>query len=693
MKKEDLLFYLKNKKLHKPFSYKEISKYLKIKGVDRKVIKNLLNELVEEGDLLNLNRGIYVFPEQVRLIKGKVSCHRDGYGFLLPEDPKEKDIFLPHRTLKDIYDGDTVLVKISERNKKREGEVVKILERGIKKILGKIVKENKQFFLVPLDEKLYWPLKVADVNKEIKELKSGTFVVGTIVDYPRNGYGIAKVDEVFEGNDYELEIKKLTISAGINKEYPKKPIKEVENLLKSDFKRLSIRKDLSKYMFVTIDGENAKDFDDAVFLKKEKNGFRLFVAIADVSTYVAQNGYLDREALYRGNSYYFPDRVYPMLPEILSNEHCSLRPDEEKLVLVAEMFYSKLGERISYDIYPGLIKSFARLTYEKVDDYLRNQKEAPRKLLDMLMNMQELTELLCAERFSRGSIDFDLPEPIILINMCGNIEKIVKAGRLISHRIVEEFMIAANRAVAEWFMENNIPTIYRVHEQPDPEKVKNLATFFSHLGYSLKDKITPKVLQNVLSNFRHTVYEKFVNTVVLRSMKQARYSSIPIGHFGLALKHYLHFTSPIRRYADLVVHRQLWNYNFLKKRITSLEKENERLEKIAESISKRERIAFELEREILDFAGAKLMSQRVGEDFDGIVSSVTPSGLYVELTDIFIEGFIPVENMRDDYYFFHESTLRLIGRRRKKIYHIGKEVKVKVVRVDINSKKIEFLLL
>lgn len=693
MKYSEFIKKIRHKFDKNSFSVEELLKHLNYKMNLFKKINKYLKKMVRDGYLVELQNKRYCFKENSRFLEGIVSCHRDGYGFLIPDNSQEKDVFLPPKTMKGILDGDRVLVRVIKRKKKIEGEIVRILQRGVQKIVGVIKKQNKKLLLQPIDDKLLWPMLVVSKAKNIEQVNTGDYVVGKIINYPENDIGTVHIEEKIEGTDYDAEIKRLLFKANISEEYPAKAVKEVEKELELMNKDIKNRKDLTKMMFITIDGEHAKDFDDAVFIKKDKSGYKLYVAIADVSHYVKENTFLDKEAFFRGNSYYFPDRVYPMLPFLLSDDLCSLKPNVERLVVVAEIHYDKKGRRKFYDIYPAKIISKYRLTYEKVDRLLKNEEKCDSKLLKMLLIMQELTEILCMERFERGSIDFDLPEPTILISLTGKIENIIKSQRLISHRIIEEFMISANRVVAEWFTNNNIPTIYRIHEEPDIEKIRNLTTLMRSLGYNLKEKVTPKDLQKLLSQFKNTIYEKFVNKVVLRSLKQARYSVNPVGHFGLALEHYLHFTSPIRRYADLIVHRQLLKYKFGNRRIKDMEKEVEKLDKISDAISRRERIAWEIEKEIFNFASAKLMYDRIGEEFEGVVSSVTSSGLYIELIDFFVEGFLPVENMRDDYYIFDEKTYKLYGKRKKRVFHIGKDIRVKLINVDIHSKRIEFLLI
>lgn len=670
------------------FHYKDLARILGIKGEKKKTLLQQLMKLSEKGVLMNTAKGRFVLAGQSQFIKAKVACHRDGFGFAIPLDSKLDDIFLPPYTLKDVYDGDIVLVSMrNNRGRKREGEIVKILERGVKKILGTVYKVKNRLYLKPYDSKLFWHL----ILKETKiSFKAGDTVIADILQYPVNKIGVGAVEEVLQGDDYAFEVSNLILKSGIDRVYPSIAAKEASQVIQNKRgKQEKERKDLTNINFVTIDGEKAKDFDDAVSVIKDRQGFRLYVAIADVSFFVTQGKYLDREALFRGNSYYFPDRVLPMLPESLSNEECSLKPNEERRAFVVEIFYNKKGEKLKEDFYSAKIISKARLTYECVEEFFSGKGNMPKELSKMLFNMRELTELLFSHRYQKGTIDFDFPEPDIIIGINGNIENIARVNRLSSHRIIEEFMIAANIAVAEWFQKNNLPTIYRVHEAPDVEKIRSLKFLLKRLGVELKEKPEPKDIQQIIKNFKNTPYEKLVSTLTLRSMKQARYSSKNVGHFGLSLENYLHFTSPIRRYADLVVHRNLRNFLLLKKEIVNIDKFEKDLEDIAAQLNKRERLAFDMEKEIFNFACAKFMKDMIGEEFKGIVSSVTPQGFYVELLEYFVEGFVPVENLKDDYYQYDELNLSLTGRRVKRRYTIGKEVVVKVVNVNLPSKRIE----
>ncbi len=682
------------KRFKNPFHFKDLARYLNIKGKDRIKLFNNLQNLAKNDQLISLPDGYFALKGILKEILCKVSCHRDGYGFAIPLDEKSGDLFLPPNVLKDIYDGDTVWVRKKERKgKKPEGEIIRIEERGIKKIIGKIERYKGLTIVRPVDRRLFWPLILK--SKDRANFNPGDYVTAVITKYPEKGFGEGEIEEILSGDSYEIELKNILVKLNLSEKYPEIAQKEAEILAKKIYSVSELeRKDLTHIPFVTIDGERAKDFDDAVYLKKDKKGYRLFVAIADVSSFVKKDSHLDKEALFRGNSYYFPDRAVPMLPNILSDELCSLKPQVDRLSFVAEIFYSSDGVRKSCDFYLAKIRSRDRLTYNQVEDVL-NEKESISKSTDsMLFLMRELTGILAEERDERGSIDFDLPEPEIIIGLNGRIEDIIRAKRLLSHRIIEEFMIAANRVVAEWFINREIPTIFRIHEPPSEEKLMNLSVFLRHLGYNKPlTSVTPKTFQSILKTFKGKGYERIVNTVVLRSMMQAKYSPEPKGHFGLAIDAYLHFTSPIRRYADLCVHRDLRNYYLLSKKINDKKRLYQHLLKICEQINKREREAFEAEREIYDFSCVNFMKQFIGDDFEGIISNITKNGVFVELKDYFIEGFISLEDMQDDYYIFDEERLRLVGKRKKKIYYIGKEVQVKLVKADTFTKRLYFALI
>jgi ribonuclease R len=456
------------------------------------------------------------------------------------------------------------------------------------------------------------------------------------------------------------------------------------------------REDLRSIPFVTIDGETAKDFDDAVAVRREPGGgIRLWVAIADVAHYVDSASPLDRDARERGTSVYFPGSCLPMLPESLSNGICSLNPDVDRLTLTAEMLFDAQGVRIQSRFYPAVIRSNARLTYSEVAEVLGTGKsENPalnEALISQLHVMEELAGYLMSMRHRRGSLDFDLPEPEIVLDLQGRPDQILRAERTIAHRIIEEFMLAANEAVATFLTDRNIPLLYRVHEAPDSEKLVAFQEFLAHFNIGLvvtDGSVSPERLQKVLETVQGRPEERMINQFLLRSMKQARYSSDNLGHFGLASDCYCHFTSPIRRYPDLIVHRILRKVLGVRKAAPSTLS----LEELGDLTSQRERRAMEAEREIVALKRCQFMLDKTGQEFDACVADVQPFGIFVELQDIFVEGLVHVASLNDDYYEFDEELHRLVGQRRRRIFRIGDRVKVRLVKVNLERRELDFEL-
>jgi ribonuclease R len=443
----------------------------------------------------------------------------------------------------------------------------------------------------------------------------------------------------------------------------------------------------------TIDGENARDFDDAVSIEKEKDGgLTLYVSISDVSHYAKEESPLDEEAYLRGTSVYFPDRAIPMFPKDLSNEICCLHPKLDRLTLTVELRYDPYGKEREIRFYPSVIRSDERLTYTLVKKILVDREarlmDQFRSILPYLEWMAFLSQRLREKRMERGALDFDLPEPEVILNLQGETEDIVRAERNLAHQIIEEFMIAANVAVAQFIRDNGLPFIYRIHEPPSGEAIDEFRKFISHLGYRMRKESdhSPKELQRVLLEAKGRSEERIVNNILLRSMKWAKYSAKNLGHFGLASDAYTHFTSPIRRYPDLIVHR------ILKKILSKKDGKTteEELAKKADHLSQRERVAMEAEREILDRYRTRFMKDKVGDVFDGVISGVTAFGFFVELKDIFVEGLVRVTSLHDDYYHYHEERYCLVGERTHKTFKIGDEVKVRVDRVDIERRHIDF---
>jgi ribonuclease R len=632
-------------------------------------------------------------------VTGRLSCHRDGYGFVIPDDGGE-DLFIPARYLRENMHGDRVLASVEPRRKSvgREGRIVETLERGCRTIVGRYESSGAAAFVVPDEARITRNIALPPTARG--GARDGETVVVEITAYPSGGHGpLGRVVEVLgQPDDPEVEVLAIVRKHGLPHRFPADVLAAARStpgdVTEEDRKG---RVDLRGGTTVTIDGETARDFDDAVSVSREKGGaIRLRVSIADVSHYVKKDSPLDLEALNRGTSVYFPDRCIPMLPEILSNGICSLNPHEERLTVTAEMLFDLDGEMTDASFYPSVIRSDERLTYTEVREMLVDGNPdiiaRYRGLVKDLRTMEELALRLREKRRRRGSIDFDLPEPEIVLDLQGRPESIGRAERNLAHSIIEEFMLAANEAVAAHITERGVPCLYRVHEPPDPLKLKDFRDFIKPLGVSFRmkgDKVAPGELQKLLVAVDGRPEEKMVNEVLLRCMKQARYAAENIGHFGLASPCYLHFTSPIRRYPDLVVHRILKSLlsGGMKKRD---EKElAARMPDIAELTSRRERTAMEAEREIVDLKKLQYMEDRVGETFDGFITGVTSYGCFVELSEFLVEGLVHVSALGDDFYRLLEKQHTLVGERSGKKYRIGDRVRVRVDAVSRGKKRIE----
>ncbi|HHY71110.1 MAG TPA: ribonuclease R, partial [Thermoanaerobacterales bacterium] len=597
--------------------------------------------------------------------------------------------------------GDMVMVRLKMQARgtsKAEGEVIRILKRAHNKIVG-TVERGKQFsFVIPDDKRFFYDVFIP--KEKTQGARNGHKVVAKITEWPekrRNPAG-----EVIEILGYQDEpgIDILTIikKQELPLEFPRKVLGQLEQIpdeVKGE--DLSGREDFRDIRAVTIDGEDAKDLDDAVSIEKMDNGYRLGVHIADVSYYVKEKSPLDVEALKRGCSVYLVDRVIPMLPPKLSNGICSLNPRMDRLTMSVIIDFDENVNIKSYRITPSIIKTYERMTYNEVNKILEDKDPQVMKRFDYLVDdfnlMKQLAEKLTQKRFLRGSLDFNLEEAKVLLDEKGNPVDVVKEERQISNRIIEEFMIAANEVVAEHIFWLKLPFVYRVHEVPDDEKIIALREFLYNLGYTLKGikNLKPKSLQQILEKASGKPEQRLVNTMLLRSLKQARYSDVNSGHFGLASLYYTHFTAPIRRYPDLAIHRILREQRENKLDLKRQKKLGKLVKKIAKISSERERIAEEAERETTDLKIAEYMATKIGEIYQGIVSGVTSFGVFVEL-DNTIEGLIHVSNIEDDYYHFIEKTMTLRGERTGRVFRIGDIVKVKVYKVNIAEKQIDFVL-
>ena len=634
-------------------------------------------------------------------VTGRLSCHRDGYGFVIPDDGGE-DIFIPARYLRESMHGDQVTAGFDARpgHGKREGRIVETLERGYTTVVGRYEASGKVGSIIPDEQRITCDITVSSADRG--NARGGEMVVAKIVEYPATGHGArARVIEVLGlPDDPAVEVLTIVRKYGLPHDFPAEVLAEARSVsplvTEAD---MDGRTDLRGETTVTIDGETARDFDDAVSVRREGAAIRLRVSIADVSHYVRKGSPLDGEALNRGTSVYFPDRCIPMLPEELSNGICSLNPREERLTVTAEMLFDGEGESGETRFYPSVIRSDERLTYTEVKEILADKNPETmaryRALLDDLRTMEELAGRLTEKRRRRGSIDFDLPEPEIILDLQGRPESIGRAERNLAHRIIEEFMLAANEAVAAFLTERELPCLYRVHEPPDPMKLKDFREFIKPLGLSFRMRggtVAPTELQRLLVEVNGRPEEKMVNQVLLRCMKQARYDAENSGHFGLASSCYLHFTSPIRRYPDLVVHRILKGYlvGSLKKR--DAKKIAAELPDTAEQSSRRERTAMEAEREIIQMKRLQYMEERIGDVFDGFITGVATYGFFVELADLLVEGLVHITALSDDFYNLLEKQHTLLGERSGRRFRIGDQVRVRVDGVSRAKKRIEFSL-
>ncbi|WP_411170046.1 ribonuclease R [Clostridium sp. MB05] len=700
--KQTLLSFMREE-AYRPMDIQELVSVFDINPDEYKSFKKVLKSMEREGLIVRTKKDKFGVPERLGLITGKLQVHQKGFGFLLPETEGEKDVFIPSSSMNGAMNGDKVLVQITREDlngKKREGEVREVLERSNTKVIG-VYEDSRNFgFVVPEDTRLNQDIFIS--KKDRNGANDGNVVICEIVkwaDKRRSPEGVVK-EVLGRKGDKGLDILTIIKKYGLPEEFPEKVLNYAENIEEEiEEKEYARRKDLRNLRMVTIDGEDAKDLDDAVSIERLDNGkFRLGVHIADVSHYVREKNPLDKEALKRATSVYLIDRVIPMLPKKLSNGICSLNPKVDRLALSCFMVIDKSGKVIQHEIEETVIKTSERMTYTDVTKILENNDEELIKRYDYLVDdfkaMEELCSILREKRMKRGAIDFNFEESKIILNDLGKPIDIKPYERAIANRIIEEFMLVCNETIAEHMFWTNLPFVYRIHEEPDEEKLEKFKEFVHNLGYVVRwgQEAHPRALQDILEKVEGKKEETVVSTLLLRSMMQAKYSPECVGHFGLAAKYYCHFTSPIRRYPDLQIHR------IIKEQLNGKidEKRTGRLTNIVEVASKQssemERLAQEAEREVDDLKKAEYMQERIGEEFTAIISSVTSFGLFAELPNT-IEGLIHITALDDDYYIYDEAHLCLIGERTKKVYRLGDEVKVKCTRVDIDNREVYFDLI
>ncbi len=682
----------------------EVAHLMGVSSDQRRDLRQALRHLVEDRQLVKVDRRCYILPPQKNVIVGRVQAHRDGYGFLIPEDSRFPDIFLSKKEIHGLMHRDRVALQLSRKKQKTKHgpKVLEVLERAQQRVVGQYEEGRQWDWVTPEDLRLGQVIRIP--KKSSGGAHTNNIVLAEITRYPTTKEGpegrILKVlgDPGDPGLDTEIVIHKYDLP----ELFPPAVLNEASAIsFHLPEKEFLTRHDLREVNFFTVDGETARDFDDAVAISQTAKGvWKLWVSIADVSRYVKQGSGLDKEAFRRGTSVYFPERAIPMLPPHLSNGICSLNPKEDRLTMTAAMEVNKLGTITKTEFFPSVIQSRARLTYTSVREMLlqenKDLKACYPSIYQDLHAMADLCRMLRNQRMERGSIDFDLPEPEVVLDVQGNIEEIIRAERHIGHHIIEEFMIAANESVAQFLTQGGWPALHRVHELPDEKKMEEFKEFAAHLGYSLvtKGKLRPKVFQRLLSQVRGKPEEKSINYLLLRSMKQARYSEKNLGHFALATAHYLHFTSPIRRYPDLIVHR------ILKEALKpgkSTEKRRQhwesRLPSMAEHTTQRERVAMEAEREIVDRKKVQFMRDKIGQEYNGYITGVVPFGIFVQLEDYFIEGLVHLTRLPEDEYQFLETRHTLLGKRRKKVFRLGDRVRVGVVEANLERRQIDFTLI
>lgn len=709
MLKKQIIELIKTR-LGKPMMVREIMRLIRLKTEDRKELKHILTELVFAGELVKTRGNRYGLPDKMDLEAGVFQAHAQGYGFVLSEKKGKGDVFIAARSRIDAMDGDRVVARVTpaegkkKASGKREGVIIRVLERAHTRIVGTYEVPGPGTagygFVSPCDPKLTQHIVVG--RDETGGAKPGEIVTAEITSYPLHGRPpegrIVKIIGApgQPGIDSDLIIEQYELPVHFSPA-AQREAGAVSQQVSPAMRRG--RRDLRELPTVTIDGEKARDFDDAISIEKLRNGYRLWVHIADVAHYVKEGTILDDEAYERATSVYLPDRVLPMLPMELSNGICSLNPNVDRLTLTCEMDFSPAGAIQRYDIYESVINSNERMTYTAVREILVDRAPAQRRRYDALIPefelMAELMELLRARRSKRGSIDFDLPEPEIVLDLQGRMTDIVKAERNMAHQLIEEFMLAANETVAGHIERKEAPFLYRIHEEPDEDKLADLVEFLATLGISLPagKKLKPLHLQKALARAKGAPEETLVNTVLLRTMKQARYSHENVGHFGLAAGTYTHFTSPIRRYPDLIVHRILKaDGKGLLKDAAYVERLEGTLPEAATHCSKRERTAMEAERDVVAMLKLRFMENKLGEVYEGIITGVTQFGFFVQLRELFIEGLVHVSTLADDYYHYVEKLHCLRGERKKCVYRIGDPVTVRVDRVDTTKKRIDFSL-
>ncbi len=682
-----------------PTSFDRLCHLLDIADFEREPFQRRLGAMARDAQLLQNRRDDWLIPDKADLLKGRVQGHPDGFGFLVRED-KGPDLFLPEKEMNKVLHGDHVIARVvgMDRKGRPEGKVVEVTERANRQVVGRVFEEHGVYYVVAENKRISQDILIAPPEKGDRKAlrpKAGQVVMIEIVEQPsKQSQPIGRVVEILgnyadPGMEIEIALRKHELPFEFSKDALAETKKLPDTVRKTDWKG---REDLTQLPLVTIDGETAKDFDDAVYCERQGKGFRLVVAIADVSHYVGAGGALDQEAQLRGNSVYFPRRVIPMLPEKLSNGLCSLNPQVERLCMVCDMAISPTGAIKQYRFYAAVIWSHARLTYTEVAAALFDKDAAALErigaLLPWLSNLDALYRVLAKAREKRGAIDFETVETRMIFDDHGKIERIEPYERNDAHRIIEECMLAANVCASDFLKEREHPALYRVHEGPTPERLVKLRDFLGTFGLQLGggDEPHAKDYAQLIDKLANRPDKQLLQTVMLRSLRQAIYSPDNVGHFGLAYESYTHFTSPIRRYPDLLIHRAI------KSALAGRHYDSLNWEAVGLACSATERRADDATRDVDAWLKCWYMQDRIGEIFTGSISSVVPFGIFVALDAVFVEGLVHVSDLGRDYFHFDEKAHAMVGERTGVRYRLSDRVRVQLVRVDLDQNKIDFRL-
>ncbi len=699
--KEKILEFMKEE-AYRPLTINELMQAFEVEGSMKKEVLKTLNELEYEGSIIFTRSQRYGLPEKMSLVTGTLEGNQKGFAFLRPDNKDINDIFIPPADMNGAMHGDRVIVrpmKVTGEVKSPEGKVIRIIKRANEYVIGTFQKSRHFGFVVPDDKKIAFDIFIP--IEEAHGAKTNDKVNVKIIEWPeKHKKPEGKIVEIIgDIEDTKTHIEAVLLNKKVRQVFPEDVVKEAvrvsaEGIHEQEYKR---RTDLRDFPIITIDGEDAKDLDDAVYAEKiSDNEYKLGVHIADVTHYVKEDRKLDKEALKRATSIYISDRVIPMLPKELSNGVCSLNPNEDKLALSVEMTINGKGNVVDYKIFESIIKSHYRMTYSDVTDILEGNDdsltEKYREITPMLKVMEELSLILRKKREVRGAIDFDFSETKIITDETGKAIDVIRYDRGVSNKIIEEFMLVCNETVAEHYYWLNMPFVYRIHEDPDEEKMYVFKTLIHNLGYSLKgvnNEVHPRELQQLLLKIKGKKEESIISNMMLRSLRKAVYSSSGTEHFGLAAQYYCHFTSPIRRYPDLQIHRIIKGQLNGKFSEEDYHRLAERVAAVAEQSSTMERIADEIERDVDKIKIAEYMSDKIGNEYEGVISGVTSFGVFVELENS-VEGLVHISHMVDDFYIFNEEKRELYGQTGGKIFRIGDRVKIRVENVSIAKAEIDF---